>query len=199
MLDPLPVAAYVCDADGLIIYFNPKAEELWGRCPALNDEEDRFCGSFRVFSSEGVALIHVESWMALAIRNRCKYHGHEILVERSDGSRIPVVAYATPMLDEQGRVLAGINMLVDLGERERWDRMLRNASASQNAAMVAEGLRAELAVTRHTLDMLQHTLTAPGGGWESLGIQLMRTGMREMSSLLEMLERPVRTPPAIPV
>ncbi|MBA3487155.1 MAG: hypothetical protein H0T88_08215 [Lysobacter sp.] len=90
-------------------------------------------------------------------------------------------------------------MLVDLGERERWDRMLRNASASQNAAMVAEGLRAELAVTRHTLDMLQHTLTAPGGGWESLGIQLMRTGMREMSSLLEMLERPVRTPPAIPV
>lgn len=42
MLDALPVAAYTCDADGLITYFNRHAAELWGREPRLNDPVDRY-------------------------------------------------------------------------------------------------------------------------------------------------------------
>ena len=56
LLEGLPAAAYTCDADGLITYFNRSAVQLWGRAPALNDPADRFCGSFRLFSPEaGVA------------------------------------------------------------------------------------------------------------------------------------------------
>src|SRR5262245_8942025 len=33
LLDGLPAAAYVCDADGLITFFNEKARALWGRAP----------------------------------------------------------------------------------------------------------------------------------------------------------------------
>jgi PAS domain-containing protein len=42
LLDQLPAAAYTCDADGLITYFNERAAELWGREPKLNDPLDRF-------------------------------------------------------------------------------------------------------------------------------------------------------------
>jgi two-component system sensor kinase FixL len=42
LLDRLPAAAYICDADGLITYFNSRAAELWGREPKLNDPMDRF-------------------------------------------------------------------------------------------------------------------------------------------------------------
>jgi PAS domain-containing protein len=42
MIEKLPAAAYVCDAEGLITYFNPRAAELWGREPKLNDPQDRY-------------------------------------------------------------------------------------------------------------------------------------------------------------
>jgi PAS domain-containing protein len=42
LLEILPAAAYTCDAEGLITYFNPLAVELWGRKPKLNDPVDRY-------------------------------------------------------------------------------------------------------------------------------------------------------------
>lgn len=199
MLDLLPMAAYVCDPQGLITYFNARVVEIWGRTPALNDEGDRYCGSYGVFSMEGVPIAPTESCMALAIKHRREYHGQAILVERPDGSRVPMLAYATALLDERGEVMAGITMLVDIDERDRWDRLLRRDGVSHSLSTLADGLRAELAVTRHTLDLLERTLAQSGEGPESLDIQLMRAGMREMSSLLEMLERPVQSPPAPPL
>jgi len=42
ILEKLPAAAYTCDAEGLITYFNQRAVELWGREPKLNNPEERF-------------------------------------------------------------------------------------------------------------------------------------------------------------
>jgi two-component system, LuxR family, sensor kinase FixL len=42
LLDKLPAAAYTCDAEGLITYFNRHAVALWGREPKLNDPLDRY-------------------------------------------------------------------------------------------------------------------------------------------------------------
>jgi hypothetical protein len=42
LLEKLPAAAYTCDAEGLITYFNPHALEFWGRAPKLNDPVDRY-------------------------------------------------------------------------------------------------------------------------------------------------------------
>jgi PAS domain-containing protein len=42
LLAKLPAAAYTCDAEGFITYFNERAAELWGRDPKLNDPVDRY-------------------------------------------------------------------------------------------------------------------------------------------------------------
>jgi hypothetical protein len=42
LLEKLPAAAYTCDAEGLITYFNSHAVKLWGRAPTLNDPVDRY-------------------------------------------------------------------------------------------------------------------------------------------------------------
>ena len=42
LLDKLPAAAYTCDVEGLITYFNRHALDLWGRAPKLNDPVDRY-------------------------------------------------------------------------------------------------------------------------------------------------------------
>ena len=43
MLDVIPAAVYTCDAQGLITYFNPSAETLWGRAPKLRDAVNKGC------------------------------------------------------------------------------------------------------------------------------------------------------------
>jgi hypothetical protein len=42
LLDRLPIAAYTCDSEGLITYFNHCALDLWGREPKLRDPVDRY-------------------------------------------------------------------------------------------------------------------------------------------------------------
>lgn len=117
LLDKLPTAAYMCDAEGLITYFNRQAAELWGRAPALNDPVDRFCGSFKLFTRDGAPIIHAECWMALALATGQGYNGQEIVIERPDGSRVTALAHANPIRDETGKVSGAVNVLVDVSDR----------------------------------------------------------------------------------
>ena len=111
LLAKMPAAAYTCDADGLITYFNERAVQLWGREPNLNDPVDRFCGSFKLFSIDGAPIPHDECWMALALRDGKAYDEQEIVIERPDGSRCLVLAYANPFLDERGELVGAVNVL----------------------------------------------------------------------------------------
>lgn len=54
-LDSLPMAAYVCDADGNIVRYNRKAVELWGSTPAQGAAAKKFCACHRVYSRGGPA------------------------------------------------------------------------------------------------------------------------------------------------
>jgi PAS domain-containing protein len=145
-LDRLPAGAYTCDGDGLITWYNQHALQVWGRAPALNDPRDRYCGSFRMFTAHDEPIAHDECWMALAIRNRHEYLAQEIVVERPDRSRITALAYATPVLDEQGEVVSAINILVNISDRKRIEDLLRNANRDNDLyrATLADALRDEL-------------------------------------------------------
>ena len=155
-LERLPAAAYTCDAEGLITYFNRHALQVWGRAPALNDPADRYCGSFRLFAADGTPIAHADGWMARAIRDRREYLAEEIVVERPDGSRATVLAYATPILDEGGNVVSAINMLVDFSERKRLEDLLRRANRDNDLyrATLADALRDELQPMEAEIAML---------------------------------------------
>lgn len=62
-LNALPVCAYICDAEGLITFYNQKAISLWGRTPKLNDYNDRFCGAFGLYSLEDKPIDHEDCFM----------------------------------------------------------------------------------------------------------------------------------------
>jgi len=125
LLERLPVAVYLCDADGLITFFNRPAAEVWGREPRLNDPADRFCGSFRLYRSDGTPLPHDQCWMALALRNGTAFDGEEVIIERTDGVRRTVLAHASPFRDDEGRLSGAINVLVDITVRKVAQSALR--------------------------------------------------------------------------
>jgi PAS domain-containing protein len=65
-MELLPVAAYACDGDGRVLWFNRLAERLWGRAPRIGDPTERFCGSYRLHF-DGREISRAETPMAHAL------------------------------------------------------------------------------------------------------------------------------------
>jgi hypothetical protein len=160
--DILPAAAYTCDANGLITYFNKHAEQLWGRTPALNDPADRYCGSFLLFDDAGRQKAHDESWMAQAIRDRREYLAREIVIERPDTTRVVVLSYATPLLAPDGSVASAMNILVNISDRKHVESLLDRARETRDfyRAALADALREQLAPMRVLVRRLSANLSA---------------------------------------
>ncbi|HKQ56690.1 MAG TPA: PAS domain S-box protein [Candidatus Eisenbacteria bacterium] len=143
LLDALPVAAYTCDCRGLITYFNRTAVSLWGREPRLNDPVDRYCGSFKLFTPDGVPVAHDQCWMAQALHHDSEFIAQEILVERPDGVRLAVLAHAKPLRDDAGERIGAINILSVVGPHRESETVRAQLAAivqSSDDAIVSKSL-----------------------------------------------------------
>jgi len=116
LVSALPVAVYVCNAEGIIEIYNRRAAELWGREPKCGDTSDKFCGSYRIFEVGGEFLPHAEGPMAQALRTGKPLSNQEIVVERPDGSRRRVMVNIVPRRNQQGDLTGAINCLTDVTE-----------------------------------------------------------------------------------
>ena len=185
LLEALPAGAYTCDPDGLITYFNAHALELWGRAPRLNDPTDRFCGSFKLFATDGTAIPHDDCWMARALRTEREFNGHEIVIERPDGERRTVLAHANPIRDAAGNVLGAVNVLVDITDRRHADDAARTADRSKTEflAILAHELRNPLAPIRNAVQILNREgALAAESQWALSAIERQ---VRQMARLID--------------
>jgi PAS domain-containing protein len=82
LFEQLPFAVYVCDRKGLVLRYNRRAAELWGRTPKLGDPNERFCGSYRMFRPDGSLLPHHQCPMADVLRTGVSVREQEVHIER---------------------------------------------------------------------------------------------------------------------
>src|SRR5262245_10416595 len=113
----LPAAIYTTDAEGSLTFYNEAAAALWGCRPELGKRA--FCGSWKLYWKDGTPLPHGQCPMAMALKEKRPIRGMEAVVERPDGTRIPFIAYPTPLFDASGRLTGAVNMLIDISERKR--------------------------------------------------------------------------------
>jgi PAS domain S-box-containing protein len=130
ILRSLPAAIYTTDAAGRITFYNDAAAAMWGVRPAIGQSE--FCGSWKLYWPDGTLLPHNECPMAIALKERRAINGQEAAAERPDGTRIPFLAYPTPLFDEAGELTGAVNMLVDITGRKAAEL------ASQRLAAIVE-------------------------------------------------------------
>jgi PAS domain-containing protein len=133
VLEAIPVAVYLCAADGVIVRFNRRAAELWGRTPKVGDTDARFCGSFRLYHPDGTFLPHASTPMATALRTGRPQRDKEVVIERPDGSRIVAAVHIDPLKDGHGRVQGAINCFHDITERKRAEESLARRMEEQAA------------------------------------------------------------------
>lgn len=96
-LDAVPTGLCVCAADGVLVRYNRRAVELWGRSPRLGDTAELNGGMFRRYKPDGSPLAFGESPVARALRTGDGVTGAELVIERPDGSRVPVLMNVAPL------------------------------------------------------------------------------------------------------
>jgi PAS domain S-box-containing protein len=185
-LELLPAGAYTCDAAGRITWFNELAALLWGRRPRLDDDAVRYCGSMSLLSPHMQPIEHHACWMALALRDRRAYLGQEFVIVRPDHSQVTVLAYATPLMDEDGKLMGAVNILVNISDRKRVEQLLADANRANEyyRAAVADAMRDELAPMDAALAQLERLA---GTAFEVEQLAILRRQITEMANLIDQL------------
>jgi len=125
LVENLPIGIYTCDRDGLLVQFNRRAAELWGRTPALGDPAFRYCGAIRTRDRDGNEIAPEESPMAQVLAVGRPARDRELTVERPDGTSLTVLANVDPLFDDHGHLVGGVNCFQDISERVHMQDQMR--------------------------------------------------------------------------
>ena len=117
LLGALPAAIYVTDAEGHITYCNQSAVDLWGAEPTLG--KDKWSDLVSFYDADGSPMLLADFPTEIALKQGHMVRGREAIIERKDGTRIPVNPYPTPLRDETGAIVGVVNMTVDIRERKK--------------------------------------------------------------------------------
>lgn len=121
LLEYVPGAVYVCDLDGVVVRYNRRAGELWGRYPVPGDPKELYCGSHKLYRATGEIMPHNETPMVDALRQGNSYHNLEVQVEQPSGRLIWILVNIDPLRGDDGEIVGVINCFQDITDRKLSD------------------------------------------------------------------------------
>jgi signal transduction histidine kinase len=99
---------------------------LWGREPARNDPNEKYCGSFNIYYLDGRLMPHDNCPMARMLKGEIlDPQDLEMVVEQPDGTRRSVIAHPLPIRNARGEIIEAINCLYDITERKQAEDALQ--------------------------------------------------------------------------
>lgn len=117
VLDVLPIAVFIADADGQLVNVNPAARALWeGQIPLVHLSQ---FGVFKGWDSESGERLTSDSWgIARALRGETVLD-QELSIETFEGGSKTILNYAHPVQDPDGNNFGSVSVSVDITERKQ--------------------------------------------------------------------------------
>lgn len=120
VLEQIPTPVMAVGPDYNIIFMNAAGRNLIGK--SWSDIKDRSCHSF--FNSPHCETADCRMQMALASGSSCVARNEISL----NGRTVPIEYTATPLKDRKGNIIGGVEYIVDITERVRYEQKLREQS-----------------------------------------------------------------------
>jgi len=112
--DELPVAMYICEADGRLVQFNRRACDIWGYKPDLSSDVARFGIACKLYRTDGTLVTADDSLMREVLATGKSKRDVSVIMERSDGSRVTVLGNMDPVIDDDGKIVGAVNCFQDV-------------------------------------------------------------------------------------
>ena len=125
VFETAPMALFVCDQHAVIQQYNRRAVEIWGREPQCGVEQH--CGSMKLWLTDDTQLPHAQSPMMEVLRTGNPASDIEVLIERPDGSRVPVLVNFAALKSARGEIIGAITSFIDLTEQRKAQAALRRS------------------------------------------------------------------------
>jgi PAS domain S-box-containing protein len=122
VLDTAPLGILLFEPGGRIS-FNPRAEELFGIPLSSTVGSSQYAS--RVLFLDGTPVPRERLPSTRVLGSGETVVGEEYLIERPDGSRVPILGSAAPIRDGEGRVTGGVGVFQDISERMRAAEVIR--------------------------------------------------------------------------
>jgi len=139
------VPTYTTNAEGEVTYWNKACVDFAGRVPQLG--QDRWCVTWKLYTTSGKALPHEKCPMAEAIKHKREIRDEVAIALRPDGTRRAFVPYPTPLFDENGQLTGAVNLLIDVSHEQaavlaqqaaRCERLSKQISSQADAKLLAD-------------------------------------------------------------
>jgi PAS domain S-box-containing protein len=134
LLEALPAAIQTTDTAGRITYCNQAAVDLWGVRPEVG--RDTLHSLYRLYYQDGTPISDLDDLLRASCAG-AKPRGQELILERTDGKRIPIISSPSPLSDEAGGVVGAVQMYLDISERKRAEQALAERNAQFELAQKA--------------------------------------------------------------
>jgi len=135
LLGALPAAIYTTDRAGYITYCNQAAVELWERRPELG--KDKWSDLWRLHYPDGTSVPLDQRPTQIVLNEGRAVRGREALLERPDGTLVPILPCPAPLIDERGSVIGVVNMQMDITERKQAEAVIRESESRLADALAA--------------------------------------------------------------
>jgi PAS domain-containing protein len=119
LVSVMPAAVYACDKDGTTTFYNRGAVEIWGRTPDLDDPPWASLDSRRVYRADGTLLSSENMPVREVLSTGVPIVNRELILERSDLSRIQVLANITALRAASGVLTGAVSVFQDITELKR--------------------------------------------------------------------------------
>jgi PAS domain S-box-containing protein len=182
LLDAIEQAVIATDLDGIVIYWNHFAHELYGWTP-----DEAIGRNIMELTTPDATLKQAEEIMS-QLRRGQSWTG-EFIVKRKDGTTFPVQITNSPIFDNEKTLCGIVGISNDIADRKRNEQALRESESKYRALVeqASDGI--------HTYDFQGNFIETNSKLCEMLGYtaeELLQLNVKDLVLPEDLVENPIR-------